>query len=82
MKLGEVRLGSYPDLKATKVHVHLYWAFFDSGSALVFGWPIAMGRTDYPGSSLPGHGPGFFRFPDMRSEAHRCSTSDEDEETS
>ena len=29
-----------------RVHMHLYWAFFDTGSALVFGWPIAMGCTD------------------------------------
>jgi len=40
------RLGSYRDLKAIKVHVHIYWAFFDSGYALVFEWPIAMGCTN------------------------------------
>jgi hypothetical protein len=50
-------------LKAIKVHVQLYWAFFDSGSAIVFGWPMQWAVLTNPGSSLPGRGPGFFRTP-------------------
>ena len=44
--LGELRSYITRIRKPSRLHVHLYWAFFNTSSALVFEWPIAMGRTD------------------------------------